>query len=68
MDLNFVTGLGSSWRRHLYYRLSWKKKSGAELAMLWRFEQGYDAVNGWKAAGNGDGATGLIRVDIRPAP
>ena len=36
--------------------------------MLWRFEQGYDAANGWKAAGNGDGATGLIRVDIRPPP
>jgi hypothetical protein len=68
MDLNFVTGRGSSWRRHLYYRLTWKKKSGAELAMLWRFEQGYDSINGWKAAGNGDGATGLIRLDIRPAP
>jgi hypothetical protein len=68
MDLNFITGRGSSWRRHLYYRLSWKKKSGAELTMLWRFEQGFDAVNGWKAAGNGDGATGLVRVDIRPPP
>jgi hypothetical protein len=67
-DLNFITGRGSSWRRHLYYRLSWKKKSGAELTMLWRFEQGFDAVNGWKAAGNGDGATGLVRVDIRPPP
>jgi hypothetical protein len=68
MDLNFVTGRGSSWRRHLYYRLSWRKKSGAQLHMLWRFEQGYDSVNGWKAAGNGDGATGLIRVEIGPAP
>jgi hypothetical protein len=67
-DLNFITGRGSSWRRHLYYRLSWKKKSGAELTMLWRFEQGFDAVNGWKAAGNGDGATGLVRVEIRPSP
>jgi hypothetical protein len=68
MDLNFLTGQGSSWRRHLYYRLSWKKKSGAELEMLWRFEQGFDPVNRWRAAGNGDGATGLIQVDIRSAP
>jgi hypothetical protein len=67
-DLNFMTGQSSSWRRHLYYRLSWKKASGARLDMLWRFEQGFDAVNGWKSAGGGESPTGLIRVDIRLAP
>jgi hypothetical protein len=66
-DLNFMTGRGSTWRRHLYYRLSWTKASGARLTMLWRFEQGYDPVNGWRSPGDGDGATGLIEVDIRPA-
>jgi hypothetical protein len=52
----------------LYYRLSWKKASGARLDMLWRFEQGFDAVNGWGAPGTQDGTTGLIWADIRPAP
>jgi hypothetical protein len=66
-DLNFMTGRGSTWRRNLYYRLSWTKASGARLTMLWRFEQGYDPVNGWRSPGDGDGATGLIEVDIRPA-
>jgi hypothetical protein len=66
-DLNFMTGRGSSWRRHLYYRLTWTKSSGARLAMVWRLEQGYDPVNGWRSPGEGEGATGLIEVDIRPA-
>ncbi len=63
-EFNFMTGQSPSWRRHLYYRLSWEKASGARLEMLWRFEQGFDAVNGWRAAGQG----GLMRVEIRPTP
>jgi hypothetical protein len=68
LEMNFMTGQAPSWRRHLYYRLSWKKISGARLDMLWRFEQRFDAVNGWGAPENHDRTTGLIYVDIRPVP
>jgi hypothetical protein len=56
----------------MYYQLVWKKSSGAELDMLWRYEQyfyGRQLVpgTGW---GSGftvrEGSTGLVRVDIRP--
>ena len=65
-DINFMTGQSPSWRRHLYYELSWKRQSGAKLDMLWRFEQYFYTGNGWL----GDSMTyerdtGLIRVDIR---
>src|SRR5256714_12622763 len=34
-DFNFMTGHSPSWKRHMYYRLLWKKPSGAKLEMLW---------------------------------
>jgi hypothetical protein len=65
-DLNFMTGQSPSWKRHLYYRLLWKKPSGANLEMLWRYEQYFYPVNGWA---NGfmtrEGSTGLIQVVIK---
>src|SRR6476660_8038631 len=33
-DFNFMTGHSPSWKRHLYYRVFWKKPSGAKLEML----------------------------------
>lgn len=67
-DFNFMTGRSPWWKRHLYYRLSWKKASGTKLEMLWRFEQYFYSDNGW-ASGfmTGEGTTGLIRVDISDA-
>ncbi len=38
-DFNFMTGHSPSWKRHLYYRVLWTKPSGAQLQMLWRYEQ-----------------------------
>ena len=35
-DFNFMTGRSPSWKRHLYYRLSWRKASGARLDVLWK--------------------------------
>jgi hypothetical protein len=66
-DFNFMTGHSPSWKRHLYYRLVWKKPSGAKLEMLWRYEQYFYPGNGW-ASGfmTRRGSTGLIQVDIRP--
>lgn len=64
---NFMTGMSPSWKRHIYYRLLWKKPSGAALEMLWRYEQYFYPANGW---GGGfmtrEGSTGLVEVDIRP--
>lgn len=66
-ELNFMTGQSPSWKRHLYYRLLWKKPSGAKLEMLWLYEQYFYPGNGW-ASGfmTHEGSTGLIQLDISP--
>ncbi len=66
-DLNFMTGHSPSWKRHSYYQLIWKKPSGANLEMLWRYEQYFYPGNGW-ASGfmTHEGSTGLIRLNIQP--
>ena len=65
-DFNFMTGHSPSWKRHLYYRLLWKKPSGANLEMLWRYEQYFYPANGC-ASGfmTRAGSTGLIQVAIK---
>ena len=65
-ETNFVTGHSPSWKRHLYYRMRWKKSSGASLEMLWRYEQFFYPDNGW-ASGfmTHEGSTGLIRVEMK---
>lgn len=64
-NLNFMTGQSPSRTRHLYYRVIWRKQSGAKLEMVWRYEQPFYPPSGW---GSGfmtrEGSTGLIRVDI----
>jgi hypothetical protein len=66
-DFNFMTGKSPSWKRHLYYRLLWKKPSGGKLEMLWRYEQYFYPTNGW-ASGfmTQEGSTGLIQLNISP--
>ena len=66
-ELNFMTGQSPSWKRHMYYRLLWKKPSGAKLEMLWRYEQYFYPGNGW-ASGfmTREGSTGLIQLNIAP--
>jgi len=65
-DFNFMTSQSPSWKRHIYYEIRWKKPSGANLEMLWRYEQFFYPANGW---GNGfmtrEGSTGLIRIEIK---
>src|SRR6476619_3141470 len=65
-EVDFMTGHSPSWKRHLYYRVRWKKSSGATLEMLWRYEQYFYRGNGW-ASGfmTRENSTGLIRVDIK---
>jgi hypothetical protein len=65
-ETNFMTGHSPSWKRHLYYRVHWKKSSGANLEMLWRYEQYFYPGNGW-ASGfmTRQGSTGLIRLHMK---
>src|SRR5207248_10855979 len=66
-EINFMAGHSPSWKRHLYYRLLWKKPAGEKLEMLWRYEQYFYSDNGW-ASGfmTHEGSTGLIQLDISP--
>ena len=61
-ELNIVGmgGTATTWKRHVYYRLSWRKPSGARLAMVWKGEQPYDGNNLWRAPG-----AFLVKVEIR---
>jgi hypothetical protein len=66
-ETNFMTGHTTSWRRrHRYYRLIWKKRSGAMLEMLWRYEQWRYPAFGWTAADmTRERTTGLLSVNIQ---
>jgi hypothetical protein len=65
-DLNFMTGQSPSWKRHVYYEIRWKKSSGANLRMLWRYEQFFYPGNGWGSEFmTREGSTGLSRVEIK---
>jgi hypothetical protein len=67
LEFHVLGGRSPWWRRHLYYRLAWKKRSGAKLEMLWRYEQQHYATGGWTSgAMMFNGSTGLIRIDVRP--
>jgi hypothetical protein len=65
-DINMMTGQSPSWKRHIYQQIRWKKSSGANLEMLWRYEQFFYPGNGW-AGGimTHEGSTGLVRIDIK---
>jgi hypothetical protein len=68
-EMNFMTGQAPTWRRNVYFRLAWRKRSGAALTMLWRYEQAYYARDGWSPSWmTRDGATGLVRVSITAGP
>jgi hypothetical protein len=66
-EINVMGGPSPSWKRHMYYRVLWKKPSGAKLEMVWRYEQYFYPGNGW-ASGfmTYKDSTGLIKVDITP--
>jgi hypothetical protein len=64
-EINLMSGHSPSWKRHMYYEVRWTKSSGANLLMIWRYEQFFYPGNGW-ASGfmTHEGSTGLIRVEI----
>jgi hypothetical protein len=65
-EVNFMTGKSPLWKRHIYYEIRWKKSSGANLEMLWRYEQFFYPGSGWASRFmTHEGSTGLIRVEIK---
>ena len=55
------------WKRYVYYRLSWKKRSGATLEMRWRYEREYYSKRGWTPPlMMWNWHTGLLSTVIRP--
>ena len=65
-EMNLMTGQSPSWKRHVYYEILWKKSSGANLRMLWRYEQFFYPGNGWVAGPmTRQDSTGLIRLEIK---
>ncbi len=66
-QMNFMTGAPTAtWGRALYYRLRWKKPTGARLEMVWTYDQAYFSSGGWKAVWTRGGSGGLMRVEIQP--
>jgi|GEM_PF-549521 len=64
-EINWLGGTTPWWRRYFYYRLQWKKPSGAKLEMLWRYEQQYYSEKGWNEGYMMyDWFTGLLKVKI----
>lgn len=46
-EFKMLGGSSPWWRQYVYYRLAWKKPSGARLEMLWRYEREYYSGKGW---------------------
>jgi hypothetical protein len=65
-DFNLMTGQSPSWKRHIYYEIWWKKSSGANLEMLWRYEQFFYPRDGWVSETmTRESSTGLVLVKIK---
>ena len=65
-DFNLMTGQSPSWKRHIYYEIWWKKSSGSNLEMLWRYEQFFYPRNGWVGGTmTRESSTGLVLVKIK---
>ncbi len=65
---NWMTGVAPSWRRHIYCRLRWTKRSGAKLELVWRGDQDYFKWEdrGWYPK-KFYGMPNMLSIDIEPA-
>jgi hypothetical protein len=64
-------GRAPRWKRYVYYRFLWKKRSGASLEMSWRYEQQYVPGRGWSAPAMAwNSQTGLLwtKIETEPRP
>lgn len=65
--MNFMTGYAYSWERHLYCRLAWIKRSGATMHIVWRYEQGFHNIDGWRPEKIESGMAGFQSATITEA-
>lgn len=65
-EMNFMTGKSPSWKRHAYYRLSWKKPSGASLEIVWRYQQWHYPNDGWTSGMYSKEGVDPMTLLIRP--
>lgn len=66
-EFRILGPVAPSWKRYVYYELDWKKRSGARLHMLWRYQQDFYAEKGWmKPVMMWNYHTGLVTVEIEP--
>jgi hypothetical protein len=69
-EFNWLGGSVPRWKKYVYYRLDWTKRSGAQLKMRWRYERDYylrAARRGWtEPLMKYDFKTGLQSVEILP--
>lgn len=68
LAMNFMTGYSPSRKRNQYYKLVWKKRSGARLDLAWRYEQWFYSRDGWSNSMTQEGHTGLVHSQLRPDP
>ena len=67
LELNFMTGNSPSWKRNVYYTLTWKKADGATLTLVWRYEQWF--YDDWGSPQmTRQGVTGLVSMQVDHAP
>jgi hypothetical protein len=67
LELNFMTGNSPSWKRNVYYTLTWRKADGATLTLVWRYEQWF--YDDWGSPQmTRAGSTGLVRMDVGRTP
>ena len=65
VEFNIFGGPSPRWGRYVYYRLVWKKPSGARLEMFWRYQREFYSGRGWTdSLMMWNSQTGLLSVDI----
>ena len=65
-EFKWLGGSSPWWRQYVYYRLNWKKPSGARLEMQWRFERQYYSGKGWTEPDTTwmNDQTGMLPIEI----
>jgi hypothetical protein len=65
-EFKILGGRSPWWQRYVYYRLRWKKSSGAVLDMRWRYQQGNYSETGWtEPLMMWNSQTGLVGFEVR---
>jgi hypothetical protein len=64
-EVRWLGGPAPRWKQYVFYRLVWKKRSGARLEMNWRYQKEHYANKGWtEPLMMWNSKTGLLSVEI----